>query len=129
MPSRALLLWRLCDWYLTKNPPLTPEQLVDIYRAMTKPTSPPSIGYEHHGTLYWHAEPNPKIGQVIAMFRYVCGTLLKRKLDDYNFTFVWEGHMAEFPKLFDVEEIKKDEIIKKAKAALAKKVIDAPQSS
>lgn len=128
MPSKAVILWRICDWYLTKSPAISPDQLFEVFRAVTKSLAIPNVGYHHVGQNYFDGVMTPKQEQVAAMFRHLAGTLQGSALDDCTFSFVWSGHKAEFPKIFDAEMIKEDEKEKKARDKwLTKKKIHATE--
>ncbi len=121
MPSKVMVMWRLCDWYLKSNVPMPQDQLIEIFKAITKPTKRPYLD-EHGEPLSWDDKVNKETiatwQKVAAMVRYMYGTLLKRKTDSWDLHWIWINHRHEFPKLFDEDEVKQD--LKKAKKLEAK---------
>jgi hypothetical protein len=115
MPTKPILLWRLCDWYTKTNPPINPEQLIEVFKIMTKASPVPRIDYHHHGSLYWHDPIPPKLEPAAAMYRHVVSHILKTDLLDWDISWIWEGRMAQYANLFDADEIAEDEKVRKAK--------------
>lgn len=126
MPTKAILLWRLCDWYIKKNPPFSPDVMFEVYRAMTKTIPIPNQDFvtrDKDSDPYCY-EPLPLDEEQIAtMYRYlVAKTNLISMAHDCRLDFVWQGHKVEYPKFFDDDEIKEDQTIIKW---LAKRAIKA----
>jgi len=125
MPSKAVIMWRLCDWYLTANVPMPQDRLIEIYRAVTKPTKIPYLREDGSAVFDTPKETVACWQKVAVMYRYMYGTLLKKLPDGWDMKWAWYGHRHEFPHLFDKDEVKED--LKKAKKAAAKVQNDESQ--
>ena len=125
MPSKAVIMWRLCDWYLKANVSMPQDKLIEIYRAITKPAKIPYLDWSGQPHS-WGGKPDVNKETVIqwqkiaVMFRYMYGTLLKKIPDGWEIRWVWQGHRHEFPHLFKEDEVKED--LKNAKKAMAKEI-------
>src|SRR6266404_3889527 len=99
------MLWRLCDWYLKKNPPFPVEQVFEIYKAITKSLAIPNPEYvprKKNSDPYGYEPLSPEFEQIAAMFRHLVGHGGNQTMaSDYRLDFAWQGHKHEFPKYFD----------------------------